>query len=339
MKKQLEQPFEYLKRKDGSAFAPETVKHWYEARAYVLDQLRRVAVGPNSKQHLHAVVTGDSPLMLSVVRQLALSAHYPNYDENTGRNRTVITLVSKNEHIIDELKKEEYLCNLPDFFQCLYIDIELQIVKEWHGEDHDALIMSEEDVKAFLSTKNEQEIYWIDTRKAVLADRMYSLGAVIDNLPDEDIHCAGRYILALDVFKGLLRKRTKPLINEQKWNSDQIRVRNGLSNINSADCYELKAEEIGEENNEAYSISEHNRWVTEKLIMGFRPLNKMERIRDERLFDDAKTRYRNKLKKNPADPAHVDICSYAELRRIDPESLKYDSCLMLAIKYILKRVR
>lgn len=339
MRQQLEQPFEYLKRKDGSAFAPETVKHWYEARAYVLDRLKGVVIGPSSKKHLHAVVMSDSPLMLSVVRQLALSAHYPNYDETTGQNRTVITLLSQNKDIIDELRKEEYLCNLPDYGQNLFIDLMLEIVEEWHHEDQEALVFSEEDAMAFLRTKSEKDLYWIDTRKAVLADRIYDLGAVIDNLPDEDFHCTGRYILALDVFRGLLRKKITPLINKDRWANNQIQVKNGLSNIFSSDCYELIAETIDEDNNEAYSKREHFRWVVEKLIMGFRSLNKEERIRDERLFDDAKKQYRTRLKKDPSDPVHIDICSYAELRRIDPESLKYDSFLMLAIKDILKKVR
>ena len=47
--------------------------------------------------------------MLSVVRQVALSAHYVNYDEEnpveTKRKRTVITIVSQNPKIVEELQK------------------------------------------------------------------------------------------------------------------------------------------------------------------------------------------------------------------------------------------
>ena len=46
MSKQLEKPFEYLRRKDGTSFPKETVNRWYEARAYVLDKLKDVAIGP-----------------------------------------------------------------------------------------------------------------------------------------------------------------------------------------------------------------------------------------------------------------------------------------------------
>ena len=75
-----------------------------------------------------------------------------------------------------------------------------------------------------------------------------------------------------------------------------------------------------------------------KLIMGFRPLNEKERMKDEVLFGAEKRQYRNKLKKNALDPAHIDLCSFAELRRINPSDLKYDSFLMLAIPGILEKL-
>ena len=99
----------------------------------------------------------------------------------------------------------------------------------------------------------------------------------------------------------------------------------------------LTAKEAWDECIEGLSKSEHARWVTDKLIMGFRPLNDRERIKDERLFEEEKTQYRNQLKKSAHDPAHVDLCSFAKLRRINPSDLKYDSFLMLAIPGILGR--
>ena len=119
-----ETPFDYLTHKDGKAFSRETINHWYIARAYVLDKLKNIDFAPNDYGHLHVVVTDDSPLMLAVVRQVALSAHYVNYVEYDvyGKlvctNRTIVTLVSQNENIVSELKKEEYLCNLLDY--CKY---------------------------------------------------------------------------------------------------------------------------------------------------------------------------------------------------------------------------
>lgn len=349
----------YLKHKDGSPFTKEIVDNWYKARAYVLDKLKDVAIGSSSKERLHVLVKGDSPLMLSVVRQVALLAHYANYDEMISDNRTVVTIVSNCCDIVEELQKEEYLSNL--LYHCKYtiggvvknpdsyIDIELEIVKDWQqNDDENAILMMEDDLKKVLSNKSKDDIYKIDTRKAVLAGRMYDLGVLIDNLPAEDIHCAERYALALDVFQhAYLKTPIECMVNDknkERWDADLVYVKNNLSNVFCADCFEsramgMKANEAWTECNEALSKSEHARWVAEKLILGFRPLSPEEHIEDEEKFGDAKKQYRKKLKSYSKDPVHIDLCSYADLRRVNPDDMKYDSFLMLAIPKILKILR
>ena len=358
-----EKPFEYLKRKNGDSFSAETIKNWYIARAYVLDRLKDVVICQGSKEHLEVTIADDSPLMLCVARHVALYAHYANFDE-TNPIRTAITLVSKNTQIIEELQKEEYLCNLPLFCKLSvngsepknadsHIDIELRVVDQWH-ENNNSLVMSEDDVKAFLSKKSEGEIHCVDTRKAILTDRMYSLGSWIDNLPAEDIHNAQRYAMALNVFQhNILRKPITQLVNAKSWETNVIAVKNGLSNVFCADCFESRAkgvvryakangmieEEAWEECVEGLSKSEHARWVVEKLIMGFRPITERERLETEYLFGAEKRQFFNQLKKNPQDPAHIDLCSFAQLRRVNPYDMKYDSFLMLAIPGILQKLK
>ena len=355
-----EKPFEYLRRKNGERFSDETIRNWYVARAYVLDRLKDVAICQESGEHLQVVVNGDSPLMLSVARQVALSAHFANFDE-TCPMRSVITIVSKNKQIAEVLEQEEYLCNLPllcklSVYESItknedsHIDIELHVVENWQEDStNEAVVISEDEVRAFCN----KDIYCIDTRKAVLTQRMYSLGSWIDNLPAENIHNAERYAMALNIFQhNLLRKPIDPLVNAKKWESDMTTVRNGLSSIFCGDCFESRAagvkqhaknqgiteKEAWNDCVEGLSKSEHARWVVEKLIMGFRPLNEKERMKDEVLFGAEKRQYRNKLKKNALDPAHIDLCSFAELRRINPSDLKYDSFLMLAIPGILGKL-
>jgi len=360
-----EKPFEYLKRKNGDSYSDETIKNWYLTRAYVLEKLKDVIISQGSKERLQVVIDGDSPLMLCAARQVALSAHYANFDE-TLHNGTIITIVSKDNGIVEKLEKEEYLCNLPSYCTLTlngsepehadsHIDIELRIVEEWNeGSANGAIIMSEGDVKAFLGTKNADDIFSIDTRKADMTQRMYSLGSWIDNLPAEDIHNFERYTMALNVFQhNLLRKPAAQLVNAKKWESDLTSVKNGLSNIFCSDCFESRAagvkqysqtqgireKEAWKECIEGLSKSEHARWVVDKLIMGFRPLNDKERLESECLFGKERARYRNQLKKNANDPAHVDLCSFADLRRINPFDMKYDSFLMLAIPGILERLK
>ncbi len=378
MKKEIvrERPFEFLRRRDtNEPFPEETVRNWYIARAYVLDKLNDISFAPDSAQSLHAVVGGDSPLMLAVVRQLALSAHYPNFVEYDAYNRlvcshrTVITLVTRRDaaSIQRELEKEENLGNL---LQCAryslfgkvenedsYLDVTLEVVKEQPvGEDF--VLLTEEDAMAFASARPSDELFTIDTRKAIYASRVYSLGAVIDNLPYEDINSAGRYNRALDTFqyKVLQDKKGLQLISP-KWEADPMAAKNGLSNVICSDCFafrelaiqqqypagrklsERERTAIWEKNILALSLSEHGRWIVEKLILGFSPLSERERKEYGSLFGSKRAAYSRQLKSNAAHPAHIDICSYRDLCRIDPDSLKYDSFLMLAIPLILDAIR
>lgn len=87
-------------------------------------------------------------------------------------------------------------------------------------------------------------------------------------------------------------------------------------------------------NLKAMAKCEHARWNVEKLILGFFPFSPQEHYEYNRRFGDPRSSYRNKLKKNEAH--HINLCSYDDLRRIDPDNMKYDSFLMLAMVRILK---
>lgn len=382
-----ERPFEYLKRlENGEFFAQEIVNNWYEARAYVLDELKDVAFTPTSDGYLHAVILGDSPRMLSVARQIALSAHYINHDEvredERRRCRTVITILNKQaDDIRLELEKEEYLCNLPKYCKYVdadgrvsnrdsYIDIEIHVIRDMdkvdiHSPECKTVVFSDEKLQSFCESKGDA-IYGIDTRMAFYASGMYELGADIDNLPAEDIHCTARYILALNTFQHVkLNRKFEPFISPDGIDGT-IRIREILSNVFCTDTFESRERAINmlessqpkkrsllsfigstpkhriwELNNESLSRSEHSRWVVEKLIMGYSPLNKEQRYMDESLSYDAgkRNRYRKSLKRDPKHPAHIDLCSYNELRCIDPDALKYDSFIVLGIPMILAKIK
>lgn len=361
----MEQPFEFLRRRNGELFEPEVVANWYKARAYVLDKLHDIAFLPNEAHRFHSIVMvdEDKELMLSVARALALYAHFLNFNENNidinERHRTRITIVSRDKDILSKIQQEEYLCNLPQYC-CLYlqdgsvknpasyIDIEIEVANECPAinEEYECVITADQ-VKTFCDSKDSQSLYYIDTRRAVWTERIYSLGASIDNLPYEDIHNLERYTMALNIFQySEMKKKVKLLMYD---NLSINKVKEHLSSLFCADCFDSryiaiqkycggkKAQLVDNWKplNKALCMSEHARWVTEKLIMGYRPLNEQERLLEESLFDNEKIQYRKQLKSNTQDPSHIDICSLADLRRIDPDSLKYDSFLMLSIPTII----
>ena len=372
-----ERPFEYFRAKDGRTPLPEeTVKNWYVARAFVLERLKDISFPPGSDGHLHVTVDGDAPVMLAVLRQLALSAHYPNFVEYDSihdrvcRNRSVLTLVSKKDAagITAEIGKAEYLCNLVKYCKCTvygdvrnedsFLDVELEITHE-AAVDPNGILFRQEDVTAFMQAARTDDVYSIDTRKAIFADRAYRLGSDVDNIPYEGIFTAGRYNRALDTFRYRVLEdgpRDGGLVSSQ-WRNDFNAVRKGLSIILSADCFESrelamkqlcpgyddlslkKKKALWEKYNEALSLSEHGRWTVEKLILGYAPLSQSQCLKYESLFGKRRAAYCAGLKNDITAPAHLDICSFWDLRRIDPDNIKYDSFLMLAIPLILDKIR
>ena len=384
----IESPFEYLSESKAVA------QNWYKARAYVLYLLNHTLAG---LQHLpaywHFVVKGDSELMLSVVRHLALYAHFVNYEEYdklgelSCKNRTIITLVSRKKapEIEAELKKKEVLWNLPDYCELSlygktknkdsYIDIALEVVEEAKEAPQEDGIMpitiTEEEVQKWLDSKSD-DICHIDTRKAIYADKSYELGAEIKNIPYEDINCADRYFKAINTFHNVIYHLDSNTTLTSKWGSNIYKIRCGLSNIYCADCFEIREKELRflaqqdyttpknvlrkwienmpraqkkrelkalQNHIKEFAHSEHNRWVVERLILGFRPLGKKEKLEYEHLFTHQRENYLSKLKKDAESPQHMDICSNKELRRVDPDNMRYDSFLMLAIPLIMKKVR
>ena len=250
-----------------------------------------------------------------------------------------------------------------------YIDIEIHIVgnlPQIDPEDINTILVDAAAVETyfeeFVEVPDDHPIFRIDTRNAFYSSKVYDIGAAYTNIPTEDIHCIERYLRALHIFRDdVLNKPFVPMFDEDKFakvRSNQLgiySIKMDISNILCADCFEIRKKsiekickgrettrEVWENNIEMLSRSEHARWVVEKLILGYRPLSVGEKYNLENLhieFNAAmkKKKYLNGLKNRDEDPAHIDICSYADLRRIKPEDLKYDSFLMLAIPLILEK--
>lgn len=220
----------------------ESVENWYVARHYVLDilQFGRFSISPSSSKHINIIIDSTSDLMLCIARQIALVAHYPNFDETSGSNRTVITMLfdsSSEPEIVNKVSREEYLCNLPTLCKYSvktwngkdaiitfeenkqsYIDIELEFIdikghksddylssniiveKECIGRDDTFLLIKEETVRAKLKDENIKAISTINIKNARRTNMVYCVGGDIDNLAPDDPNTADRYSRALHYF-------------------------------------------------------------------------------------------------------------------------------------------
>jgi hypothetical protein len=372
-----EHPFEYLKPS-----SEDILHNWYQARTYVLNLLietmRQFQDAETFPSSWHFVVDGDSDLMLSVVRHLALYAHFISYKESydregkfTCKNRTIISIVSKAEStaIKEKLEQSDFLGNLPKHCpittfgnaenQDSYIDIAIEVVKDKNKvlikKGYERKDITENQVLETLKSIDAKDIYSVHTLKAICAGKAYNLGDKVNNLPYEDIYSARRYFNALNTFrwKLIFICRWRTLIKNEEWDKDINAVRSGISNIFCSDCFEIREIEIKhiakkekkddleiwQKYMKELSCCEHNRWVVEKLILGYEPLSSEEKFTYEHLFGDDRAAYWKSLKKAKDSPKHIDICSNRDLRHFDPDSMKYDSFLMLAIPFILDYVK
>ena len=160
----LDNVFKQLKRLKGNeTFSEETINNWNKARKYVLNVLPEkekhspfngIGFSPSLSEHLHVIIIGISDLMLCIARQIALIAHYPNFNEDEGSNRTVITILynssdleeGKSKSIIDHISKEEYMCNLT--LLCKYT------IKKWDGEKE--IVIKTENKDSFIDVELER---------------------------------------------------------------------------------------------------------------------------------------------------------------------------------------
>lgn len=185
----------------------------------------------------------------------------------------------------------------------------------------------------------------IDVRRAKVLNMVYCTGSHLKNLILSDVYEIFAYKTFIDIFC----RYTKSNKVEAYWdNIVDKTVR--LSNVLCADTLESKLRSISmckrlsktkmldSKSLEQMARSEHARWCVEKLILGYRTYTSQERYNDELLFVDKNVmnEERNRLKE--IEHAHIDICSCRNMLRNNPENLKYDCFLVLAVEEIISRV-
>ncbi len=149
-------------------------------------------------------------------------------------------------------------------------------------------------------------------------------------------------------YEGELPKDST-LLREIDKSWDQLGIVQKLANINLADSIHMKYRSMGIANPYNYdelpddlaamANSEHLRWVTERLMVGYRALSKIEqepfvkqKYKDFGKQIQSKKRYAGKYR------AHLDICSTGRLHDVDPTvaNRENDKNLIKALPEIIK---
>lgn len=259
---------------------------WYKARHYVLEELSPIdrykdedkkeeidGISSGCSKHIHIIVDSIDEKMIAVVRQICLIVHYPNFNEETGCNRTIITFC------LDSLPQNTLLRikgfgNLLNHCRCTIDGKERRIQINYNDYQNDYLPLDIEfeflkcKIDDIESDKNEirREIEYntvkesfdkynpqkegIDISKGMLVNMVYCTGATIDNLPACDNENVARYSTALNVFCYNLKHEEI----EKKWKESAkpkgdgsykpLDIKNQLSSIFCADCFESRLKGI-----------------------------------------------------------------------------------------------
>lgn len=105
----------------------------------------------------------------------------------------------------------------------------------------------------------------------------------------------------------------------------------------------LSKEEIenatSENNHEIIQSTEHNRWNTERLLLGMRPLSLDEFNYWERNWKDKTNKeMKPEKKKMKSQMKHIDICSNELLKEVDKPAVSFDTTLNNKLSAIYNRV-
>lgn len=309
---------------------------------------------------LHVIIIGDDDTMLMVAKQMALLAHFPTFDEKNLGTRTRISILGKVSTGDDWKKPFGNLLNWqPDWIK-VPLDIELE---------HIALTDDEAELNTcadkWMSGENAssqylQVVYDADTikelkkkvAKVLKGDERENLAKranmVYEASQRFDIIHAKTAKEYRGSVKGFLKIAEKEV--ETSWMALEEKLK--LSNyflvdsllVRIASLHYMKEKhkwnfllhnelyDTLEEHLLSMSQSEHARWNVEKLIDGYRPFTYDEIKIDNGIQLEAdRKNYEREQKNNPAIRAHFDLCSYEDLCKRDPNSVKYDSFLLLAL--------
>lgn len=180
---------------------------------------------------------------------------------------------------------------------------------------------------------------------AATVDRRYNeykgyANAAADNKGDKS--CAEALKAIVNYLRlGIMNKRQKPARSNEKI-SDKTKAAKLWSSRYNA--YSLRSklrcvgvsvdsqEEFSAEQLELLGRVEHNRWNTEQLLLGYRPLTAAEQqmcTSNTKAADGLKSEYKAKF-------AHLDICANEKLGQIDSEVVELDSVLTACLPKALR---
>lgn len=341
------------------------IKRWVDASLF----------GTNPK-YLHVIIEGDDERMLMVAKQMALLAHFPTFDEKKPDTfdekkpdtRTRISILGKTS--TGDAWKAGFGNLLNYDWEKLPLDVMVEHVpltddeeelksraKEWTRTAKKAfpqrfqVVYDAQKIDDLI--KLEAEVFPLEIREGLAkrTNMVYEASQGLERIDAKNVNNVREYRESVKGFLNISEDKVDvawenllPDLKESNYcfvDSLLVRIQSlrllktnrRLARLLGRELYQTL-----EDNLAAMSQSEHSRWNVEKLMNGFRPFTDVEEVTYDKMKDAQEQRqYANDLKRNKK--AHLDLCSYARLRTLDPVAVKYDSFLLLAlVKYYEKNL-
>ena len=226
-------------------------REYIQARHIILNDLKAnldgEGISSKSNKHIHAVIAGTDRLCVSLARQIALVVHYPNFDDNTGKNRGIITflitqpasngpaalfssLKENTGNLLDECQwKITRLANgsMEIIDKCPhskeYIDIEFEIISAGSISEYIEYISSEENsLTTFFCNKGTLD----SACRRTIEGKFHNLYEInresIDAKAGDGLidTTAAQWVNAIYIFGGSFKEiKTRDIYNVKNYNS------------------------------------------------------------------------------------------------------------------------
>lgn len=320
-------------------------------------------IGPGCPDHVHLVVAGANDMGIALGLEAAMLGHYPNFRAFPDA-RTRITFAGPDAGSAIERLRER----CPGLFQLVrwrsglrewvlpqdtghlggdFLDFELEFLPEGldnpevaeyleqcAGNPHTRLTVAvcqdSAEASAALAEKLPQSV--LDAAVQVL---VYQLDRVVVPVSGDGLfRTFGTGDSDFDSTAGAVLLKAAGSMEKDPGKGPVDALANFYSAANIWTKLRSAASEDGKipaVMRDVFAWTEHNRWNTEQLLSGLRPLTRQEQ--EWALEGGSVNPERKKALKNERG-AHLDICSWERLQEIDPETVAYDYNMVDSINRI-----
>lgn len=127
-------PYNFYKRWANQLLTKS--EYWKDDKRIVYPELDHKGIKADSDKHVHLIIVGMNRMGTALAKEAAHLLHFPNFNEETGANKTRITFIDDNA----DREMNFFMGRLPGYFNIvkpIYKDLTVKEQKSESGQDED----------------------------------------------------------------------------------------------------------------------------------------------------------------------------------------------------------